>query len=214
MVAILVLLTVAVVLTARLVSRGFERTGEAYLSAAASAEAVSAHPFLHPGHTWARLDTTGEAKVGIDNFLLKVLGKVDRVYLPEPGQAVRQGEKVFAVFRNGRRLALPSPIEGVVAAVNSSASLSSPGEALSRNGWLFTIRPRNLARSLENVKNLDAASPWLDAEAKRFSSFLVAGSPRLAEVGVTLQDGGNYPTGVIEKMDSEQVRNFEREFLG
>lgn len=214
MVAILVILSVAVVLSVRLVAEAFERNEAPDLSPGSAGEALSAHPFVHGGHTWAKLETSGEAKVGIDHFLLKVLGGVDRVYIPEPGQVVKQGEKAFAIFRNGRKISLASPIDGVIASVNPAASLAAPaGEGLYKTGWLFTIRPRNLSRGVGNLKSLAAATAWFDGEAKRFSSFLVAGSPRLAEVGVTLQDGGNYPAGVFEKMSEEQVKEFEREFL-
>ena len=213
MVVLLVILTVAVVISYQLVaeSRGLKKASD--LSPAASGDAISSHLFVHGGHTWAQLDTSGEAKVGIDHFLFRILGGVDKVSLPEPGRQVRQGEKVFTVSRQGRELSLVAPIEGVVASVNGAADKFSGKESLYKSGWLFTIRPRNLSQSLRNVKNLDAASSWIEAETRRFSSFLVAGSPRLAEVGVTLQDGGHYPAGVIEKLDEEQLKAFEQEFL-
>jgi glycine cleavage system H lipoate-binding protein len=204
MVVLLVVLTVAIVISAQLLFERFGGRTASSLSPAASADPLSSHAFVHGGHTWARLDTSGEAKVGIDAFLLRILGGVDAVSLPEPGRVVRQGEKVFSVTRAGKVLSLAAPIEGVVASVNRGAEAS---------GWLFTIRPRNLSQSLRNLKALDSASAWIDAESRRFASFLVAGSPRLAEVGATLQDGGQYPAGVIEKLSDEQLKAFEQDFL-
>jgi glycine cleavage system H lipoate-binding protein len=215
MVVLLVILTVAVVISVQLLAERYDR-GKAYdLSPASVGTALSANLFIHGGHTWAQLDTSGEAKVGIDHFLLRVLGGVDTVSLPEPGRSVRQGEKIFSVSRGGKEIGLVAPIEGVVATVNRHAELPDGRnrDAVYRQGWLFTIRPRNLAGSLRNVKTLDCAASWFDSESKRFASFLVAGAPRFAEVGVTLQDGGNYPAGVIEKMDDAQLRAFEQEFL-
>jgi glycine cleavage system H lipoate-binding protein len=215
MVAILVILTVAIAVSIRFVADSLGSREAADLSPGAAGEAISSHPFVHGGHAWAKLETSGEARVGIDHFLLKILGGVDRVYLPEPGQVVRQGEKAFAVFKNGKKVSLAAPIDGVVASVNPAARLSGPaGEGLyGGNGWLFSIRPRNLSRGLANVKTLEAASSWFDGESRRFASFLVSTSPRFAEVGATLQDGGNYPAGILDKLSEEQVRTFEREFL-
>jgi glycine cleavage system H lipoate-binding protein len=216
MVFLLVLLTIGVVISIQLLLEHAERArSTAQIRAAAEAAIPPGHLFIHDGHTWARLDTSGEAKVGIDHFLLKILGGADRVFFPAEGRAVSQGERIFSVIRGGREIRLVSPIEGVVSTLNARADLND--DSVRKNpygeGWLFTIRPRNLTESLKNLRSIDSAAGWFDGEVKRFSSFLVAGTPRFAEVGATMQDGGQYPAGILGKMDDEQIRSFERNFL-
>jgi glycine cleavage system H lipoate-binding protein len=215
MVFLLVLLTIGIVISAQLLVEHIER-GKAGAANRAGVQAPSpGYLFVHGGHTWAKLDTSGEAKVGVDHFLLKVLGGADRVTLPEAGRSVRQGERVFTIRRDGREIGLVSPIEGVVSAVNDRADLNDEDVKKDpyRSGWLFSIRPRNLSESLRNVRTLESATGWFESEARRFSTFLVADPARLAGVGATMQDGGQYPAGIIGKMTEEQVKAFESRFL-
>jgi glycine cleavage system H lipoate-binding protein len=215
MVVLLVAMTVVIALSVKLIMEGAEHK-RAIVPAHASATLPSGQLFVHNGHTWARLDSSGEAKVGIDHFLLKILGGADRLSLPASGSSVSQGERVFSVYRGGKKIGLVSPIEGVVSSINQRADLNA--EAVRKDpykdGWLFTIKPKNLAQSLRNVRSIDDASGWFESEVKRFSTFLVSDSTRLAGVGATSQDGGQYPGGIIEHMDEEQLRAFESRFLG
>jgi glycine cleavage system H protein len=209
-------MTIVIALSVKLILESSERKQAVVpVSAGASSPASPSQLFVHDGHTWAKLDTSGEAKIGIDHFLLKILGGADRVSLPASGRSVSQGERIFSVYRGGRKIGLVSPIEGVISSVNERADLNAESVKKDpyKDGWLFTIKPKNLTESLRNVRRLEEASGWFEGEMKRFSTFLVSGSPGLAEVGATMQDGGQYPGGIIEKMDEEQVRAFESRFL-
>lgn len=215
MVFLLVLLTIVVVICVQQLARVIEQHRLVGPATAFRGIAAAGQTFVHEGHTWARLDTSGEAKIGIDHFLMKVLGGADRVACPAPGRIVTQGERIFSVWRNGREVELVSPIEGVVVSLNESADLNT--ETAKKDpyaaGWLFSIRPRNLAESLSHVRSLEQAAGWFDSEVKRFSTFLVEGSVRYAGVGATMQDGGQYPAGIIEKMGEEQFKAFKSRFL-
>ncbi len=216
MVFLLVLLTIVVVILFQLLlenGKGIHAAAPARANAAT--DTSPGHLFVHDGHTWARLDTSGEAKVGIDHFLMKIIGGADSVSLPASGRSVRQGERVFSILRGGKEIGLVSPIEGVIASVNEKADLNAEAARKEpyKEAWLFTIKPKNLSGSLRNVRSIESASGWFDGEIRRFSSFLVANSPYFAGVGATMQDGGTYPAGIIDQMNEEQVRVFESRFL-
>ena len=215
MVFLLVLLTIGIVISVQLLVEHVERRKASAPVRAGEALASPGYLFVHGGHTWAKLDTSGEAKIGVDHFLLKILGGADQVALPEAGRSVRQGERVFSIRRDGREVGLVSPIEGVVSAVNERADLNDESVRKDpyRSGWLFSVRPRNLSESLRNVRTLESAAGWFESEARRFSTFLVADPARLAGVGATMQDGGQYPAGIIGKLSEEQVKAFESRFL-
>jgi glycine cleavage system H lipoate-binding protein len=215
MVFLLVLLTIGIVISVQLVLEHAERRRASVPIRSAVAAPSPGYLFVHDGHTWAKLDTSGEAKVGIDHFLLKILGGADEVTLPEAGRSVRQGERVLSIRRDGREIGLVSPIDGVVASVNAKADLNADDVKKDpyRAGWLYSIRPKNLTESLRNLRSVEDATGWFESEVKRFSTFLVADSGRFAGVGATMQDGGQYPAGIIGKMTEEQVKKFESRFL-
>jgi len=60
--------------------------------------------FVHSGHTWAKLASSGAVQVGLDGFAQGILGKVDRFVLPTDGATFRQGEPAFAALQSGKRI--------------------------------------------------------------------------------------------------------------
>ena len=65
---------------------------------------VPAGVFISPSHAWMRLDMTGEARVGLDDFARKTIGTIDGVTLPRVGQAVEAGSPLFSIEHGGRSL--------------------------------------------------------------------------------------------------------------
>ena len=167
--------------------------------------------FVHGGHTWAFLQPSGEARVGIDQFAHGVIGRVDRIELPLPGAALRQGERAFTVVQGRKRIELVSPLDGIVAAVNQDpdALKGDPYQA----GWLLAIKPANLAHNLKKLRIAADAAAWLERETRRFAEFIALHSARPAEVGVTMQDGGQVAAGALEKVDGELLQMLVRKFF-
>ena len=66
----------------------------------------------HPGHTWALSESPSLVRVGVDDFASKLMGKVERLSLPQRGQWIRQGQKLASVYRDGAKVDMLSPIEG------------------------------------------------------------------------------------------------------
>jgi glycine cleavage system H protein len=95
----------------------------------------------HPGHSWLMQERKNMVRMGADEFAAALAGNVEKIELPKPGQWVRQGQKVLALFRNGEKVEMVSPTEGEVMAVNEQV-LQNP--ALLREdpygkGWLVAI---------------------------------------------------------------------------
>lgn len=173
--------------------------------------------FFHPGHTWANLLFSGQVKVGVDDFLQRLLGRVDAVTLPPLGVAVKAGQ-AFAMLRQGERtLAVVSPVDGVVAAVNTELA-KAPG-LLKRDpytrGWLAAIRPTDLNAHLPALQVGERATVWLREELVRMRHFLAEtfAAHRDAVVGVTAADGGLTADGLLERLDGETWAAFEGRFL-
>lgn len=225
MVLILVLLTVAACIAIRYgLERGAAR--EKARVAADSARVPWIPPRLafrmppagylfHEGHTWARMEATGDARVGLDDFAQGVIGRIDRIEMPPPGTTVRQGEKAFTVVQDRKRIDFPSPLDGIVRGVNGTLS---PDAAVVkadpyRAGWILALEPGHLARNLRRLKVAEEAGAWIEKETRRLADFLALHAATPSDVGVTMTDGGLPAAGIVEWADGELFHNLVRKFF-
>lgn len=171
--------------------------------------------FFHGGHTWAELQSTGEARVGIDDFARGVIGRIDGVELPATGAVLRQGEKAFTLIQNHKRIDFVSPLDGVVCQVNAAVSPDAAPVRTDpyREGWIVVLKPANLARDLKRLKVAGEAKAWIEKETRRFADFLTLHAATPGEVGVTMTDGGLPAAGVLEWIDGELFHNLVRKFF-
>ena len=171
--------------------------------------------FVHGGHTWAKLESSGAVQVGLDGFAQGVLGRVDRFELPPDGATLRQGEPAFAVLQSGKRIEFVSPVDGVVCEVNERINVDTAAarKELYEKGWAFMIRPSNLSRNLKNLRIGADAADWLEREARSFTEFLSLHRAVPQEVGATLPDGGIHAEGIMETMDGEILKIAIRKYF-
>jgi glycine cleavage system H protein len=171
--------------------------------------------FVHGGHTWAKLDSSGAVQVGLDGFAQGILGRVDRFELPPDGAKLRQGEPAFAALQSGKRIEFVSPVDGVVCAVNGqiNADLAAARKDPYEKGWAFMIRPSNLSRNLKKLRVGTDATAWLEREARSFTEFLSLHRAAPVEVGVTMADGGIHADGIMESMDGEILQITIRKYF-
>ena len=178
---------------------------------------LSAPPdlFLDAGHTWVRVTPQGAAEVGIDSFAQGLIGRIDDVLLPEVGSEVSRGDMLFAVRQGDHRAAFASPVDGVVDLVDKE--LHWHPEMIQANpyddGWVCSVKPRNLASNLKVLRIADEAKSWLKAEAQQFKEFFAARPLEDRQLGLLLQDGGQLAGGVLEFADDETWKQFNEIFL-
>src|SRR6185437_2640538 len=106
----------------------------------------------HPGHTWALNESPTLVRVGLDDFASKLAGKIERITLPQRGQWIRQGQKIWSLHRDGSAVDMVSPVEGSVAEINE-AVLQDP-ELASRDpygeGWVVTVQSPDAKTNFRN----------------------------------------------------------------
>jgi FixJ family two-component response regulator/glycine cleavage system H lipoate-binding protein len=132
---------------------------------------VPAGVFVSPSHTWVSLELNGTAKVGLDDFTVKILGPVEAVELPKEGRKVEKGAPLFIIRKGEHGLEIPSPITGKVVSVN--ANLLENMEYLQMKpyelGWICAMEPANLPGDLQAlVIGADTVS-WYKEEVDKFS---------------------------------------------
>ena len=170
--------------------------------------------FIHSGHSWARLNVSGEMRLGIDELLTQALGGVDRVDLPKVGARVHRGKPLATLWRDGRSLEVMSPVTGTV--VDTNRSIDRSALAVENDpygaGWLAAVLPLDQREAVRELRVGSGALQWLRRETQRFVDFLgQQASPGL--VGVVLADGAHPVVGSVLSLDDRGWQDFAREFM-
>ena len=175
--------------------------------------AIPAGVFLGPGHAWVGVEPSGAVRIGADRVPLTLLGGVDAVEPVAAGTEVRRGDPIARLVRGARAVDLPSPVAGVVVAVNSAADPASVAADPFGRGWIATLRPTKLAGALRRLFVAEEASAWMRDELARLRDALVGLSVQGAVATATLPDGGLPLTGAAERLSEEQWRQVVERFF-
>jgi glycine cleavage system H protein len=163
----------------------------------------------HPGHTWALSESPSLVRVGVDDFASKLMGKVERLSLPQRGQWIRQGQKLASVYRDGAKVDMLSPIEGSVADIND-ALVQNPELARKDpygEGWLVTVQSPDAKTNFRNLMSGALARWWTEEAASRLQKRVPAA------LGALAQDGGVAMDNLTAQMPEQNWTELTREFF-
>jgi len=163
----------------------------------------------HPGHTWALSESPNLVRIGLDDFASKLAGRIEGITLPQRGQWIRQGQKVWSFIRNGKKIDMVSPIEGSVSDINE-AVLSDPTLATRDpygEGWLVTVQSPDAKTNFRNLLGGALARWWTEESAMRLQRIMPAA------VGALAQDGGVAIDDVAGHVPQEQWTKIAHEFF-
>jgi glycine cleavage system H lipoate-binding protein len=136
--------------------------------------AVPAEFFFHRGHTWIKFFSPNRAKVGLDDFAQRVLGRIEAIQLPRIGELIRQGDPIFMVRVGDRKLFLPAPSDGIVTHIN--ADLAATPESLHASpfgsGWVCEMKPENVSQNISDLLSGEDAVQWELHELNRLQRFI------------------------------------------
>jgi glycine cleavage system H protein len=161
------------------------------------------------GHTWALAESRELVRVGMDDFASKLIGKIDSIALPQRGRWVRQGQKIWTIFREGKSVDMVSPIEGTIADVNDAVAKNPE---LARKdpygeGWLVTVQAPDSRINFRNLLSGTLARLWTEDTALRLRTRM----PALA--GAVAQDGGVAVDDLAAHMPDEDWAKLTKEFF-
>jgi glycine cleavage system H protein len=173
--------------------------------------------FFSKNHTWAYLEKSGTAKVGVDDLLLHITGELNINQLKNPGDRVRKGELMAQMDQGGKSLKVFSPISGTI--VHSNPDLATDPCLLNQDpygqGWLYNIKPSLWVEEIPAFLLADDATQWLNQELIRYKDFLALNMKKYSPDPsmVVLQDGGELSVNSLSGMPVEMWQNFQDEFL-
>jgi glycine cleavage system H protein len=173
--------------------------------------------YFHPKHTWIQPESSERICVGIDSIVATVLGSIDAISLPIPGQQIRRGESCCQVIQGSRAFSILSPVSGRIIEVNESLEnfpdkviLDSLGK-----GWLFCVEPDDLEEDLKYCRGGDSVFPWYLKELQWLDSVLADNlQRRQKQLGQTMYDGGELSRNLRDLLPPDEYRQLVLSFIG
>ena len=158
-------------------------------------------------HMWLDVTADGMGHVGIDSFLSRALGTVDRIsFVQQKGH--HRPTAVVTVAGVDLEITFPFPLQ----IQNCNLYLrANPGRLTAEpytGGWLFEGVPD--AGTLESLVPGDDAREWMDDEVKRMSEFL---QQLPGPIGPTAADGGMFSAGLPRFIERDQMLALFHEFF-
>lgn len=173
--------------------------------------------FYSRNHTWAFLEKSGVAKVGMDDLLLHITGKVNVRHLKTPGESIKKGELFAEVDHKGKRLQIFSPVSGTILDLNPALkeNNTSLNDDPYGKGWLYTLKPTNWIAEIPSFYLAEEATNWLKKELDRYKDFLAVTRSKYSTESsmVVLQDGGELADNSLSELPEQIWQDFQHEFL-
>lgn len=168
-------------------------------------------------HTWAHLEKSGKAKIGVDDLLVHITGEVKFSNLLKPGTQISKGEALAEIVRDGKKLTIYSPVSGEIEGLNPliSEEPSIVNEDPYVKGWIYKVKPSNWIADTSRYHLAEDANSWIAAELDRLRAFLSGSSANTAPDGsrVVMQDGGELLDYPLSDLSGEVWKDFQKDFL-
>ncbi|MGE5383940.1 MAG: glycine cleavage system protein H [Omnitrophica WOR_2 bacterium] len=173
--------------------------------------------FFSKNHTWAHLDKSGIAKIGLDDLLLHITGEVKLSNLKNEGEIIKKGDLLSEISHNGKHLKIYSPITGEV--IKTNVALKKDQAVINddpyNNGWVYRVKPFNWVAETNSYYLAEDASDWSAKELDRFKDFLAnsMGKYSADPSRTILQDGGELRDQPLSELPIEVWHDFQQNFL-
>lgn len=172
--------------------------------------------FFSKNHTWVYLEKTGNAKIGIDDFLQKVVGEVQIVPLKSSGEQVQKNDVLAEIEQNGKRLKIVSPISGEVIATHLPENkLGLPNSDPYEEGWFYALKPSNWKAETSGFFLAEEATNWIKNELERLKDFLNVSMAKYSgeSAALAFQEGGELVANPLSHVQPEIWDDFQKQFL-
>jgi glycine cleavage system H protein len=163
----------------------------------------------HSGHTWLVRERKNVVRMGADEFAAALVGKIENVELPKPGQWIRQGQKVLSFYRGGEKTEMVSPTEGEVMSINTEV-VKNPATLRQDpygKGWLVTVHVPDEESTERNLVPKSLVREWMRDAVER----LYARQPALA--GAVAADGGRPADDLLAALPDANWKDVTGEFF-
>ena len=173
--------------------------------------------FYGKNHTWAHLEKSGIARIGLDDLLLHLTGPVEVKQLRQPGEIIKKGEVLAEISQGEKQLIIESPVSGTIEKVNTELlkdplriSLDPYGK-----GWLAAMQPENWMEETRSLFISKGATHWVKQELTSMKDFIAMELKKYSpeEEMIILQEGGELRDYPLSEMGNEVWKDFQEKFM-
>ncbi len=142
--------------------------------------------YFHFGHTWVRLEHGGMARVGFDDFIMRMFGSAaltgDGLSM---GGHMKRGTSGWGIAQDGHLASVLSPVTGTVLTVNQRVRHNPElmHEDPYGEGWLYIVEPDSPKKDFKELYFGQNSLIWMENENKRLMHLMGPEYENLAATG-------------------------------
>ena len=166
-------------------------------------------------HSWAFMRRNGSVKVGINDFLQHITGKITRIEMRNAGDIVRKGDRLLSLVHKGKQVHIYSPVSGTIKEINEK--LNSNSSLLNSDpysdGWVYVIDPINWELELQYLQVAEKFKAGLNDEFQRLKDFFAA-VPKSGDLAyAVMQDGGALLDSPLAEFGPDVWDDFQTKYI-
>jgi glycine cleavage system H lipoate-binding protein len=171
--------------------------------------------FISDSHCWLSLNEDGTARVGMDDFAKKMIGRIDGLDLPNLGRKFKKGEPLFTIRQGQRSVPFLAPVSGRINKVNKELLKNLEGLNLStyNKNWVCMMDIDDFDSEIKDLKIGKTALAFFQEEIEDCISHLkdiVDARKREKKIA-----GGNgIYFGKIDTLTNKEWENTMKRFFG
>ena len=170
--------------------------------------------FFARSHTWMSLLPSGKIRLGVDDFVGRLLDSPSISYLKEPRQRVQKGEPILVLTEGDHSLTIRAPMEGEILERNDRL-IKEPNmlkEMLFTDGWAYTIVPTRHS-DMKHLLLGEETRVWIAEEFCRLRDLFAKEGGTNNIIPALLQDGGPPVEGALKCVQPQTWEQFDVMFL-
>lgn len=165
--------------------------------------------YLHPGHTWLKIEDKNNVCIGIDDFASRILGEFTTIQTPLMGKQLFKGSDAIHAFRNQHKASFVSPVSGVITQINPRVGKNP--ELINHDpyvdGWIMRIYSPDLKNDLKQLMFMDTSKSFMDREVSALFDFLEQ------ETQLAAADGGKLDSDLFGSLPGISWENLLDKFI-
>ncbi len=167
--------------------------------------------FISNSHCWVSLQEDGSARIGIDDFALKLIGTINAVEPPNIGREIKCGDSLFNIRKGQRSIPFQAPISGKILKINKTllSDLDRLEMSCYGDNWICIVDCDNIDEELKNLKIGKSAVSFFQDQIESCSDQLQSIKDKKKLTG-----GENgYWWGKIENLDDGDWKQLIKKFF-
>jgi glycine cleavage system H protein len=170
--------------------------------------------FIAKNHTWVSMNQEGIAKIGIDDFAKKLIGRIHSIELPNLGMNVKAGQPLFTIKQGSRTITFNSPVSGKVSQINTmlTDNIAALDVTSYERNWICTLDTDNIDNEIKGMSIGKSAVTLFQEDIEKFKVLMKTIMKTEKHEGEFAEDDRLY-IGHLEKLNDVNWQKVVAEFF-